>query len=88
MVPNVSRRDWDILVEETLELDKHQKAGGKRDAAPRAGSRKNVREPTGAYKLKPSSMGDVSADYNPHKSLALADHLEDEEIVGKLRRRQ
>ena len=48
----------------------------------------NVREPTGTYKLKPSSMGGVSADYNLDKALALADHLEDEEIVEKLKRRK
>ncbi len=47
-----------------------------------------VREPPGAYKLKPSSMGELVADYNLDKALALADHLEDEEIAEKIRRRK
>lgn len=47
-----------------------------------------VREPTAIYKLKPSSLGELAADYNLDKALALADHLEDEEIAEKLRRRK
>lgn len=47
-----------------------------------------VREPAGAYKLKPSSMGGMAADYNLDKALALAEHLEDEELSLKLKRRK
>ena len=47
-----------------------------------------ISEPAPAYKLKPSSMGGLAADYNLDKALALADHLEDEEIAEKLRRRK
>ena len=47
-----------------------------------------VREPMSTYRLKPSSMGGLAADYNLDKALALADHLEDEEIAEKLRRRK
>ena len=47
-----------------------------------------VREPTGTYRMKPSSLGGVASDYNLDKALALADHLEDEEVSEKLRRRK
>ncbi len=45
-----------------------------------------VKEPAAAYKLKPSSLGGLAGDYNLDKALALADHLEDEEITVKLER--
>ena len=47
-----------------------------------------VKEPAASYKLKPSSMGIPVADYNLDKALALADHLENEEIAEKARRRK
>lgn len=47
-----------------------------------------VREPAGSYKLTPSSMGGLVADYNLDKALALADQLEDDEIAEKIRRRK
>lgn len=47
-----------------------------------------VREPSGTYKLRPSAMGGVAADYNLDKALVLADHLEDEEIAEKMKRRK
>ena len=47
-----------------------------------------VREPGGPYKLKPSSLGELAADYNLDKALVLADYLEDEEIAEKMRRRK
>lgn len=40
------------------------------------------------YKLKPSSLGEPSPDYDLSKSLQLADQLEDEEIVRKLNLRK
>lgn len=48
----------------------------------------NVKEPTTRYRLKPSSMGDVARNYNLDKALTLADHLEDEEIAEKMKRRK
>jgi hypothetical protein len=36
------------------------------------------------YRLKPTSLGKVSAGYDLTKALQLADHLEDEEIARKL----
>lgn len=47
-----------------------------------------VKEPAGSYKLKPSSMGSLATEYNLDKALSLADHLEDEEIAEKMRRRK
>lgn len=37
------------------------------------------------YRLKPVSMGHVAGDFNLDKALALADALEDEELVRKVR---
>jgi hypothetical protein len=37
------------------------------------------------YRLKPVSMGYVAGDFNLDKALQLADALEDEELVRKLR---
>ena len=37
-----------------------------------------------SYRLKPVSMGHVAGDFNLDKALALADALEDEELVRKL----
>ncbi len=47
-----------------------------------------VKEPAGQYKLKTSSMGGLAGDYNLDKALALADHLEDEELAEKIKRRK
>ncbi len=47
-----------------------------------------IREPAPTYKLKPSSMGGLAADFDLDKALALADYLEDEEIAEKLGRRK
>lgn len=40
------------------------------------------------YKLKPSSLGEPSPQYDLTKSLQLADQLEDEELVRKLNLRK
>lgn len=37
------------------------------------------------YRLKPINMGHVAGDFNLDKALQLADALEDEELVRKLR---
>ncbi len=38
-----------------------------------------------SYRLKPVSMGHVAGNFNLDKALQLADALEDEELVQKLR---
>jgi hypothetical protein len=40
------------------------------------------------YRLKPVSLGEVAPDYNLDKALALAEQLEDEELVRKQRQRK
>jgi predicted transcriptional regulator len=47
-----------------------------------------VREKAAPYKLKTVSLGDAAPGYNLDKALAIADSLEDEEIVGKLHLRK
>ena len=51
----------------------------------RAGLAANrIKEEAAPYRLKPVSLGEVTAGYNLDKALALAEHLEDEEIVRKM----
>ena len=43
---------------------------------------------TKRYRLKPAPLGEVAAGYDLVKALALAEHLEDAEIVRKLEMRK
>lgn len=50
-------------------------------------ARKTI-EPTKVYRLKPASLGGVRAGLDIDKALALADALEDQELVLKLQQRK
>jgi 3-methyladenine DNA glycosylase Tag len=46
---------------------------------------KTIPSKTRSYRLKTFNMGQVAGDFNLDKALQLADALEDEELVRKLR---
>ncbi|MFQ5335844.1 MAG: hypothetical protein ACE5DN_07195 [Flavobacteriales bacterium] len=45
---------------------------------------KKVMQKARSYRMKPASMGGAVEGYNLNKALALADHIEDKEILRKM----